>query len=240
MGSAGLLGQRSSRLFYSFREDFSPRGVCFPDFFRSLSRHARRSPKVPVRRRTEQHRGKHHKHNRMDRHLLHRMEVAQPDVKPNPSHRQPARPVSASKQIYSAHDRQEPDNEDSCILAVRGAFEFSEMVCNPHRAYCYQQVAENCHRDWTLVHGIEIGNYPISALAIARAAMAAVSALKMVGPSEADIHPAWSNCCNSSGVHPPSGPIASATEVTSPFSRTTSTSCASRSVSASTIRKAAS
>ncbi len=38
--------------------------------------------------------------------------------------------------------------------------------------------------------------------------MAAVSARKIVGPSDADIHPAFTKSCISSSAHPPSGPIA--------------------------------
>ena len=44
--------------------------------------------------------------------------------------------------------------------------------------------------------------------AIAAATIAAVSARKMVSPSEAAIHPDSRNHCSSSSVHPPSGPTA--------------------------------
>ena len=43
---------------------------------------------------------------------------------------------------------------------------------------------------------------------MARAAMAAVSARRTVGPRVADFQPDWVNFFSSPGVHPPSGPMA--------------------------------
>lgn len=52
---------------------------------------------------------------------------------------------------------------------------------------------------------------PRDAMVIAVAAMAAVSARRMVGPREAASQPCFSNTSSSSPVQPPSGPIASRT-----------------------------
>ena len=52
-----------------------------------------------------------------------------------------------------------------------------------------------------------------SALAIATAAIAAVSARRMVSPSEAAIHCEVAKLLNSSSVQPPSGPTARANDV---------------------------
>src|SRR5581483_12293874 len=49
-------------------------------------------------------------------------------------------------------------------------------------------------------------------VAIATAAITAVSARKIVGPNEAARHPASPKAVNSSSFHPPSGPNANTTE----------------------------
>src|ERR1035438_8517425 len=59
-----------------------------------------------------------------------------------------------------------------------------------------------------LVHPWEDQNYSRYEAATASAAMAAVSALRMRGPSVAALQPLASKSASSSGAHPPSGPMA--------------------------------